>query len=103
GAGHWDVAARTVVASARARGACDAGIVTLLAEAAEAGSWDEATAALAAAVEGDAAVPAPLAAELLRTVAVWHRDRRGDAGAAEAVLLKALARAPSEIETLEML
>src|SRR6185437_3105052 len=78
GAGQWDVAARTVVASARARGACDAGIVALLAEAAEAGSWDEATAALAAAVEGDAVVAATIEAELLRTVGVWHRDRRGD-------------------------
>jgi len=96
---RWDVAATTLVASARARGETDAGILALVAAAAAPASWDAATAALAAAVDADAALPPRLAAELLRTVAGWHRDQRGDAAAAEAVLL----RAGQGIDTLEML
>ena len=105
-AGQWDVAARTVVASARARAASDPGILALVADAAAAADpsgWDSATASLAAAVDDSAALPAPLAGELLRTVAVWHRDRRGDPAAAEEVLLRALIRGGGGIDTLEML
>jgi tetratricopeptide (TPR) repeat protein len=115
--GAWDVAARTVVASARARGASDPGILALVASAADPASWDAATASLAAAVDAAAALPAALAGELLRNVAVWHRDRRSDPAAAEEVLLRALVkmggplRSPQappirdagSIDTLEML
>ena len=103
-AGQWDTAARTVVASAaRARGASDPKIIALVAEAAEPAAWDAATAALAAAVDADSALPAALAGDLLRTVAVWHRDERADGAAAEEVLLRALIRGGGGIDTLQML
>jgi tetratricopeptide (TPR) repeat protein len=103
--GRWDVAARTLVASARARGACDHALRALM--EAEAGSdtvaWDAAAAALTSAVTLDAALPASEAGELLRTVAVWHRDRRRDPAAAEQALLQAIDRAGPGIDTLQML
>jgi tetratricopeptide (TPR) repeat protein len=101
--GSWDVAARTVVVSTRARGASDADLLGLLAEAAEPASWDEVTAALATAVDAEPALVPALAADLLRTVATWHRDQRHDTGAAEHVLLNALVRGGRGVETLEML
>jgi tetratricopeptide (TPR) repeat protein len=101
--GAWDVAAQTVIASARARGECDPTLLALIEEAAEPDGWQAATDALAAAVDADASLDTGVAAELLRAVAVWHRDRRHDAPAAEAVLLRALARSGGSIDTLEML
>jgi tetratricopeptide (TPR) repeat protein len=103
--GRWDVAARTLVASARARGACDRELRELMEE--EAGSdaiaWDAAAAALTSAVTLDAALPPAEAGELLRTVAVWHRDRRRDPAAAEQALLQAEDRAGPAVDTLQML
>jgi tetratricopeptide (TPR) repeat protein len=100
---QWDVAARTVVVSARARGASDAGLLERVAEAARPQAWDLATGALQGAVDGEPRLSPPLAAELLRTVASWHRDERHDVGAAERVLLGALERGGKSVDTLEML
>ena len=104
-AGRWAVAAETLVASAAARGVCDAELITLIEAAAGAdrAAWDAITTALAAAVAGDDALPAALGGQLLRTVAAWHRDRRQDPAAAEATLLHALALEGGGVETLEML
>ncbi|MFT3772152.1 MAG: tetratricopeptide repeat protein [Minicystis sp.] len=103
--GRWDVAARTLVASASARGQVDGAIVAWMEGAAgeDAGAWDAATAALADAVAADTALAPALAGELLRTVAGWHRDRRNEPAAAEQALELALARAGGGVVTLEML
>jgi thioredoxin-like negative regulator of GroEL len=101
---RWDVAATTIVASARARGVVDAELLRALEAAAASGSaWDAATTELADAVEADRELPAPLAGELERRAAVWHRDHREDPVAAERTLHRALARAGDEIATLRLL
>lgn len=100
----WSTAATTLVTSARVRSTFDRGLVGALEGAAgAAGAWGDAASALAAAVAADAALPAALAGELERRVAVWHRDHRGDAASAEAALVRALARAGDEIATLVLL
>ena len=101
---RWDVAATTIVASARARDVVDAELLATLEAAAAAGSaWDAVTSELADAVEADRALSAPLAGELERRVAGWHRDHRNDAVAAERTLHRALARSGDEIATLRLL
>jgi lipopolysaccharide biosynthesis regulator YciM len=101
---RWDVAATTIVASARARSVVDAELLRALEVAAAAGSaWDAVTASLAAAVDADRALPPPLAGALERRAAVWHRDQRKDSEAAEEALYRALARAGDEIATLQLL
>lgn len=103
--GRWDMAAMTLVGSAHACGAVDDEIVAWIegAAGADAAAWDAATAALAAAAAADAELPRDLAGRILRILAVWHRDRRGDGAAAERVLLGALDRAGASVETLLML
>lgn len=101
---EWDTAATAIVTSARVRSTFDRALVGALeGAAAGAGAWSSAAAALAAAVAADAALPPALAGELERRVAVWHRDHCGDAAAAEQALLRALARAGDEVETLVLL
>ena len=101
---RWDVAATTIVASARARGVVDTELLRALEGAAVAGSaWDAVATEVAAAVAADAALPPTLAGELERRVAVWHRDHRQDPDAAEQALYRALARAGDEIATLQLL
>jgi thioredoxin-like negative regulator of GroEL len=101
---RWDVAATTIVASARARNEVDAELLATLEAAAAAGSaWDAVTTELADAVEADRALSAPLAGELERRAAVWHRDHRDDAVAAERTLHRALVRSGDEIATLRLL
>ena len=101
---RWDVAATTIVASARARGVVDTELLATLEAAAASGSaWDAVTTELADAVEADRALPAPLAGELERRVAVWNRDHREDPVAAERTLQRALVRCGDEIATLRLL
>jgi tetratricopeptide (TPR) repeat protein len=105
-AGRWEVAAATVVAATRARGACDPGLVAGVEEAARAdaaGAWDAATRALSSAVAAEPSLAPALAAELYRIIAVWHRDHRDDPAAAEASLLQAIERSGGGIDTLQML
>ncbi|MEZ4293438.1 MAG: hypothetical protein R3B70_00555 [Polyangiaceae bacterium] len=100
----WETAARAVAVSARARRTFDGELVKALEDAAgRAAAWDAAASALAEAVEGDAELSAGLAGELLRRVAVWHRDHRSDGAAAEKTLESALARAGDEVATLVLL
>ncbi|MEP7125121.1 MAG: tetratricopeptide repeat protein [Byssovorax sp.] len=101
---RWDVAATTIVASARARGVVDAELLAALEAAAAAGAaWDAVTTELSDAVEADRALSAPLAGELERRAAVWHRDHRADPVAAERALDRALVRSGDEIATLRLL
>lgn len=102
--GRWDVAARALVSVARARGAWDRDLVAFVEDAAAAASaWDGVTAELGAAVVREAELPADLAGEIERTIAVWHRDRRRDPAAAEEALLRALERSAGGVDTLQML
>lgn len=101
--GAWDTAATAIVTSARVRGVFDRSLVGAYEGAAAAGAWTEAASALEAAVAADEALPPALAGELERRAAVWHRDHRGDADAAEQALTRALARAGDEIATLVLL
>jgi tetratricopeptide (TPR) repeat protein len=103
--GRWDVAAQTLVASARAREACDPGLLAILEEAAagEASAWDAVADALASAVTQEPALTPAVASSLERRIAVWHRDRRKDGAAAEEALLRALGRSADGIDTLTML
>jgi len=101
---RWDVAATTIVTSARARNAVDATLLAALERAAAAAAaWDAVTLALAPAVAADTALPPAIAGDLERRVAVWHRDHRSDPAAAELALGRALTRAGDEIDTLRLL
>ena len=103
-AARWDVAATTIVTSARARGLVDGSLLTALEDAAAAASaWDDVTRELARAVAADQELLPALAGKLERRVAVWHRDQRSDSAAAEEALNRALARAGDEIATLRLL
>ena len=114
--GRWAAAAETVVGSAVARGSRDAELVSSLEAAASAASaWNEAAQELEGAVAAAEGLDPLAAAELERTIGVWHRDRRIDGPAAEKALLRALAHlghpghltahgpAAIRIETLGML
>ncbi len=88
--GEWAVAARAVVDIARATGAAPALVIEVFERAADAaGAWDEATRALDDAVSGSD-LRGDAARDLLARAAELHRDRRGDAGAAEAAFQRAL-------------
>ncbi len=103
-AARWDVAATTIVTSARARGLVDGSLLTALEDAAAAASaWDDVTRELARAVAADQELPPALAGKLERRVAIWQRDQRNDSAAAEEALNRALARAGDEIATLRLL
>ncbi|MFT3767262.1 MAG: tetratricopeptide repeat protein [Minicystis sp.] len=71
-----------------------------LADAAD--RWGDIAEALAAGLAARADVQ-PLARELWWRVALWRRDRRGDAAAAEAALREALALDPGSVPILEAL
>jgi tetratricopeptide (TPR) repeat protein len=88
---QWDVAARTLTDLAWAHGDSVPNVLDAYERAAEAPpAWDEATRAL-----GEATTAVGLRGEAARDVearlAVWHRDRRSDADAAEAAFRRALA------------
>jgi predicted Zn-dependent protease len=102
--GRWDTAATAIVTSARATESLERALLGAFeGAAAKAGAWDAAAGALAAAVAADAALSPVLAGVFERRAAVWHRDHRGDAAAAELALERALGRAGDEVATLSLL
>jgi len=101
---RWSTAAATIVASARARKTFSASLLGMFeSAAASTPAWDAAATELSAAVEADAELPAAIAGEFERRIAVWHRDQRQDAAAAEQALTRALGRSGDEIATLYLL
>ncbi len=105
--GRWDSVARAMVASSVARNSLPALLVTGVESAARAstdpaGAWNSLTALLEESIQ-ESVPQAALACVLETQVGVWHRDRRDDLAAAEAALLRAVARDRSEPETLRML
>lgn len=98
---QWDAAARVIVETTSAREVLEPSLLDAAAEAAsEANGWDGFASALAAREKDIAALSASLARDLQATVAVWHRDRRGDPDAAELAFGRALTYDPSNASLL---
>jgi tetratricopeptide (TPR) repeat protein len=98
--GAWKSVAAAFVEAARARNSVD----RTLSETIEAhvNAWDAFTDALDAAVMASASLDDLVAHDLLDQLGRWHRDRRGDLGAAENAFERAVARTPNA-STLNML
>lgn len=89
--GRWDDAAGVVAEIGRARDWAPPELLDAYERgAAGAGAWDAATAALADAT-ASAGLAGPAGRDIEARLAEWHRDRRGDADAAEAAYERALA------------
>lgn len=103
--GQWDAAAAAVIEAARAVGALDPRVVSVIEETLGEGEegWGAMTSALEAAVAGAEALSAELVRAIETLAATWHRDRRGDADAAEEALKRALGHQPGHTATLRML
>jgi tetratricopeptide (TPR) repeat protein len=101
--GDWDVAARAVVDLARAVDVAPVDVLDVLERAAEAaGAWDEATRALDDATSSSD-LRGAAARDLLARAAELHRDRRGDASAAEAAFQRALEHDATNVALLAAL
>jgi tetratricopeptide (TPR) repeat protein len=98
-----DAAARTFVRASIARGALDASLVSLVDAAASTPElFGRITDAMSRALADERPAP-PLLHALLVQLAIWHRDRRGDAVAAEHALLAAVELDATAVGPLEML
>ncbi|MCL2779080.1 MAG: tetratricopeptide repeat protein [Polyangiaceae bacterium] len=98
---RWDAAAHALVETTRARGALESELIVAIEQAAEsANGWDAMTSATTSLIHDGGGLAASLARDLEATIAVWHRDRRGDPGAAEAAYTRALSFDPTNAELL---
>ncbi len=101
--GEWAVAAKAVVDIARATEVAPVSVLEVLERGAEtAGAWDEAARSLDDAVSGSD-LGGAAARDLLTRAAELHRDRRDDAGAAEAAFQRALEHDASNAALLAAL
>ncbi|HVU02621.1 MAG TPA: tetratricopeptide repeat protein [Polyangiaceae bacterium] len=101
--GKWDVAADALARSAFARGAVDPSVVSTFEESARrAAGFQAATAALETVLARSNSEDPGVLHDLERKLAIWHRDERDDADAAEAVLKRAVSH-KTDPETLRML
>ncbi len=101
--GRWDDVARALSSRELAREIRSRELLPLAESAAEAG---QGFAGLAAAMVGaiaSASLEPEVLAELERRVATWYGEKLGEAPAAEAALVRALAAAPNDLETLRRL
>ncbi len=102
-AGEWDVAAAVLVDLARETERTPTeGLDEIERAAAAAGAWDEVTRALSEAAASGQLRGAP-ARDIIARVADWHLHRRGDEGAAEAALERALAHDGANAQLLSLL
>jgi len=100
---RWPVAAKVVVDLARAQGAPSRELFAAYERAASAsGLWDEAVQALEERVMAGA-VGGSVGRDIEARIAEWHRDRRGDPGAAQAAYYRALAQDDTSARVLEAL
>ncbi|AKU97689.1 Exonuclease SbcC [Labilithrix luteola] len=98
---RWDAAAKALVEATRALDALDPNIVSAVEDAAaQASGWDAITVSVAALVNEGSGLSSSLARDLEATVAVWHRDRRGDPDAAESAYTRALAHDATNADLL---
>lgn len=98
---RWDAAAKALVETTHALDALEPSVVSAIEDAAaQASGWDAITVAVAALVNDGSGLSSSLARDLEATVAVWHRDRRGDPDAAEAAYTRALAYDATNAELL---
>lgn len=101
--GRWDAAAHALIGATRARAVVEPDLTATFESVLQGmGGWDEATAAVGRAIDRSAEIEPQLLHDLLRQLALWHRDRREDFDAAEATLDRA-ATAHVEPTTLLML
>lgn len=101
---RWDAAAKVVLDRAAAQGEVDETVLAALEHHAQGpGAWDYATSAMESAIAERGALPPTVARDLEARVATWHRDRRADADAAEAALVRALAHDRENAELLRAL
>ena len=98
---RWDASARVLVEATRARGVVERSLVEGIEDAALiSAGWDAITSELTSLVEGGGELPPNLARDLEDTIAMWHRDRRGDPDAAEAAYARALTHDPTNAPLL---
>lgn len=101
--GRWDVAAEALVVSAGARYELDEGIVETFESVADrVDGWERATSALAAVLARGKQLPPSIAHDVERRLALWHRDRRNDPDAAQAVLRRTVSH-KADPDSLRML
>ena len=91
--GRWDDVALGLLGYVREANVIEPSLLQVMeSAAADSDAFAAAAGALSATLDqGAGSLPARLAFELYRTVAVWHRDRRGDAASAEEAFKRALS------------
>lgn len=100
----WERATEALRRTSLARGAFTPEVSAALLEVAgESGAWDDLVRALAVDAHVSAETSKAVARDLEELVAKVHRDRRGDAGAAERALERALELDPAHPELLRQL
>jgi tetratricopeptide (TPR) repeat protein len=98
---RWDAAARALVETTRARDVLEQVLVDAVEDAAGASAgWDAITLALASLIHDGGGLAPGLARDLEASIAMWHRDRRGDPDAAEAAYARALTHDPTNAPLL---
>ncbi|MFH1436622.1 MAG: tetratricopeptide repeat protein [Pseudomonadota bacterium] len=104
-AGEWRSAAKAFVSLSKQRGALNGAILEeLTGRAAKTSAWDQLTEALAAVIiERAEDLPAGLLSELEYTIALWHKEHRGDLDAAELAARRAVKQRESDLATLRLL
>lgn len=101
--GRWEIAADALVGHAMATSAIDARLATTLESVAdETHSWEPATREVGRSVARAKSMDARIQHDLKQRLSIWHRDRREDLDAAEAVLREAV-EVHTDAETLRML
>jgi tetratricopeptide (TPR) repeat protein len=102
--GRWDAAAKIVLDRAAIAGGPDETLLHALEDAASAhAGWDALTTAFEAAIGQHGDLAREAARDLEARLATWHRDRRGDAEAAEAAYSRALQHDPNDTRLLSQL
>ena len=104
-AGEWRSAAKAFVNLSKQRGAVhDAILEELAGQAEKTSAWDQLTEALAAVIiEKTEDLTAQLLSELEYTIALWHKEHRGDLDAAELAVQRAVKQRESDLTTLRLL
>lgn len=88
---RWDAAAVTLVESTRACARLEPELLEAATKAATTSSdWDALTSCLTELLRDGGGLEPPLARDMEASLAVWHRERRGDPDSAEAAYVRAL-------------
>ncbi len=101
--GQWERAAGFLVVCMRGCGRLVPSLLETVEQIAAASEWDSLARAMNAELGAEAIQPPELGRELWRRLGTWHVERRNDADAAEAALLRAVAAQGGHAPTLRML